>query len=585
MSDSWIQFFLTTIIGILGLIVAIVCLIVAIVGVIVTIVNSFHKKKNITNTQLQQNDVFSKKNNRSLPKWLYKNKSKISNAFLIVVTCLIILIFFYRFMNINPDNNDYMDNFYKPSIAIKSINVLIDISQHLNSSFENINSYLEMKLNQTDYLINDNIKKNVNISYTVKVGDDCQHNDNFHYHFHIQQAQINRQVNIFLSKKAIIRGILKTIPPKLIFQNTMNTDYFVVLDAITNRIKRTIYNSITDDYPIELKKISLQLLSNSSQIMVGYQMIIESQSGNILRSEPTDKEGICCLSVFLYGSNKLSLIIGSKKYFIQTINGQYFRNKENYEVTIPDTLFERVCFSFPSIHKHMINKNCQVRIIKDDLSIIKVSYDFELFDTNNVMLLPGYYYYMVKFDNSDYLNLYFKPFKVYENKREFFFEIPLLSNQLKDKNSSFIFFDSECGAINKQKDFELPHSIRNHLYGSKYFLIRLFEYTDNMLPSRKNELKELWKRIAKQLFESKLSHANGFLLFESYVEAKFTESNNITKPVKYSNKFLKRMMDIFINGKSSIHLDSEEKLDYCRVINNMKDNNLENLVKYLSVDI
>ena len=190
---------------------------------------------------------------------------------------------------------------------------------------------------------------------------------------------------------------------------------------------------------------------------------------------------------------------------------------------------------------------------------------------------------MVKFDNNDYLNFYFKEFKVYENKREFSFEIPLLSNQLKDKDMSLRFLESECGEIKNKKDFELNRFIESHLYGSKYFLIRLFEYTDTMLPSKEHELKDLWKRISKQLFENKLSHANGYLLFQSYVEAKFTDANDKTKPVKYSNKFLNYMMDLFIDGKSSIYLDSEEKLDYCRVMNNLQDNSLETLVKYLSV--
>jgi len=249
--------------------------------------------------------------------------------------------------------------------------------------------YIEKKLNQTDYLINDNIIKNVNISYKVKAGDGCQHNDKFHYRFHIQQGQINRQVIISLSKKSIIRGTLKTIPSKFIYQTTMNTDHFVFVDAITARVKKTIYKSIKDDYPIELKKISLQLLSNSGQKIYGYQVEIESQSGYQLFSEQTNKEGVAPLSVFLYGTNKLSLIIDAKKHFPQTVNGQYFRNNENYKNTIPDTLFESVCFSFPAIHKHMINKNCHIRIIKSDLSLIKEVYDFELFDTNIVMLLPG----------------------------------------------------------------------------------------------------------------------------------------------------------------------------------------------------
>ena len=380
---------------------------------------------------------------------------------------------------------------------------------------------------------------------------------------------------IFLTYKQNVDG--RTI---IIEDNDKRANYnfrYLNLDQLLTSLDREV-NMLSDyhtkDFPIGTKSIFITLKNpiRTQQALAGYTLEVGKY-----RSNQTDKDGICESDVQRQGNAKVSLLFFPKdndaeifqRIEIKQLYEQDIQNYDEIEIEIPKKFFTNVRFNL----KTKLKKSVNVKILQKDLAKIQDVDSFSLKNQSQIIpLLPSRYFCNVSSENDEYLNIWFKPLHIFNekiNERVVPFEIK--KDSFFIRKDAFAIINGELDIIKQSpKNNDLTGPFKDYILGSRYFLLRLFQHLDENKDKRE-EVKLLWNRLRSFLFDddSKYSNSRDAFLYHSYLKIGLIEKKpakdhvKSTKPHGKSRVYLKLMMDKYIDGESELENKlSDDDRDY-----------------------
>ena len=449
-----------------------------------------------------------------------------------------------------------------------------------------------------------------------------QHDDDAHYHYKFLSGQYPGFFDALLSNKYIKEYstiAVNNVPER----QRYDIKYSDINDLIFKMLNR--FNDLQEyqakDFPLGKKKILITLKTRYLDFLLNTRLTAKTQnisdimmqlgdekilSSRITPSSNNISEGQCslwvkrqansliCLSLLSYEKNEkkpdeIPIVIG-------TIKASQLRGRNNNIVFKDKTDIPSKIVTDVTVMSDEKAKNGIIEIISYDYFEYKVLHDFKISsEKQTIKLLPGSYRYNVRYDAlyRDCLNVWFKPFHVDFNETAANVSVPsqldepvlnqqstisafCSNDQFKDYDNVIQLFKDLINKIHRSLDpdtplpklgpNELDGIFKNHLVGSPYFFLRLFQFTaDPLNRSNNTELVEMWRRIYWCLY---IEQKYGLTMLDeilkpAFIELQFYEQDDI---IPKSHIYLKIMLANYCNQKHNEFLYEEEKVAYNDII-------------------
>jgi len=422
---------------------------------------------------------------------------------------------------------------------------------------------------------------------------ESSHDPLFHYHYRIMKVPEKKMVNIVLTNKGINRFGNKFLMNEE-SRNVLNKSYsdindlaYIILKELEHLIE---YQEI--DFPASEKKVMVLLKSDYS--FQGYRLIAVPQHQKII-SSPTDKkffstmidsEGECVITLLRNTSFKLflncysykkSILPGKKLTPIGYITDKMIFGQRviSIDTNVLNKLKILNIKTFSNLKGKVIFSPCNYNETGNfNLSTISIPEK-----KTSIQLYPCRYFYTVLFNYSKNtcLNTWLIPIDLSNENSQII--VNCIDDQLNSSNDPFDIFDEMISEIKNSMDIntvppvlgknELTGRFETHLFGSPYFLLRLFQYTSINDPNAQTtEMKELWRRIYDSIFNSSKFPIN---LIPTIFGPAF---NNLSsryydrnyKPKFNIKKFLKIILEKYFQDISFVHISLEDQAVYNKEI-------------------
>ena len=216
-------------------------------------------------------------------------------------------------------------------------------------------------------------------------------------------------------------------------------------------------------------------------------------------------------------------------------------------------------------------------------------------------IVSGSYRHIIRFnpgrpDETGFIDLWLEQFRA-DSGSDILLQPDMIRDELKSENEAKTFFSQKIAALNSIGNNELDVEMKNHIMGSRYFLIRLLEFTATYEQSTPritgSDIVALWRRVRRYIFTELRDAYRSEMLKNAYLEIWLEDRTEIgaePRPHPCAERVTKYLMDVFIwnsimrhpqaFGRSDVR-ESKPTLDtYCRnyynrnVIRRMKDSGM-----------